>query len=407
MRNLTSLLLLTLSTTAAASPAFTWQGRLVSSDGTPLNGEQPVRLTLTTEGGTELWTQEWTTTLHNGYAALDVSGSDENGTALDAGWFTQPVHLQITVDDVDLGDPLALGTVPRATAVVGSVRLDGSPGCTSEDAGTLRYQTGRVELCVGTGWVALGASGGGSASGDGSSALTAARSCEDIAGTGIVDRWIDPDGNGAGFDAFQVQCDLDGGWTRIFAMSNGGSNQLTGADRSTFWDVGANLTTTLATSTFSGLPGGTYGFAGWRRLHPLMQGTNQVRVKGTNHLGDSVDELYVVHDMAPDTIDGTTNRGAMSPSGQWTAAELGDTNTRNGWGACGTGTTTNNHVGLALCVDGLNNNVPAGREVQLWHYGGFTECFNVSFGNPSTGQNYTHSCGRGGYAIELWVRSAH
>lgn len=404
MRNLTSLLLLTLSTTAAASPAFTWQGRLVSSDGTPLNGEQPVRLTLTTEGGTELWTQEWTTTLHNGYAALDVSGSDENGTALDAGWFTQPVHLQITVDDVDLGDPLALGTVPRATAVVGSVRLDGSPGCTSEDAGTLRYQSGRVELCVGTGWVDLGHRRGPSAQGDGSSAASAARSCQDIVGTGVVDRWIDPDGDG-GFAPFPVQCDLAGGWTRVLSLTSNGTRQFTGAPRGTVWDLGVNIDAAWATSDFSGLAGTAQGFTGWRRLLPLIGGTTQVRVVGTNQLGHAVDETYTTYRLAPNLADGVADLGAMSGVGTWTISEVGDSNVRSGWGACGVNGSSNTHVGIGLCAEGLQDATPRGRVVQLWSYGNFTQCFNASFGNSSSSDNYTYTCNRGGFDVALWIRS--
>ena len=179
---------------------------------------------------------------------------------------------------------------------------------------------------------------------------------------------------------------------------------LNGTGRDNFWSQGGNLTTGAWTySSFTSMADTDEGFVGLDRM-AAFGSQLEIRVVGTNQNGVAVDEVFEMQSVAVNTSNSLIETGPMLGGGTWTAAVTGDTNTRNGWGVCGTGAANNAHVGFGLCSSGLNTSIPSGTEVQIWHYGNYTQCMNVSLGEPGSAANYTYTCSRGAASIQMYVR---
>ena len=106
------------ATTAHAVPAqFTHQGRLLDSDGTPLEGEATLtfRVTDSETGGTALWEETLTLPLNGGFYAA-VLGSDEDTNPLDADVLSQaPVWLEVQLaGEAAMSPRSAIHAVPYA-----------------------------------------------------------------------------------------------------------------------------------------------------------------------------------------------------------------------------------------------------------------------------------------------------
>jgi len=116
---------------------------------------------------------------------------------------------------IDKDGAVGIGTTTPATRldVAGAVRVaNDATGCTSTNAGAVRFASGRFQGCTGSEWRYL------EKGSDGSSQAQAAPSCLALRNSGVLrpdgTYWLAPDGNTS--NAFQVQCDMatdGGGWT--------------------------------------------------------------------------------------------------------------------------------------------------------------------------------------------------
>jgi hypothetical protein len=401
------------ATAAAQDPSYVWQGRLLDAGGTPVHGQQDLTFTLTDDASQTLWAKTYEdVVVSDGFVGVVLSGDDDQVPAqgLAPHWFLADVDLTIAVGGTLLQTFSVINTVPRASAVVGAVQLTSSGACTPSDnaVGALRYESGSVYVCDGTQWLQIGAAG---SSADGSTSSNAVPSCKAYAAlqgdTTDQTRWVDPDGPG-GFDPFLTQCELDsagGGWTQVMRL-NGGSLQINGTGREAFWSAGGNLTPgSWGYSSFISMTDVDEGFIGWDRLTTV--GSHfEVRVVGVNENGIAVDEVFEMQSVDMDSTDSLVDVGSLNgvAGASWTAAVLGDSNTRSNWGVCGTQQANNSHVGFGLCPAGYNTGIPSGVEVQIWHYGNFQQCMNISLGEPGAAANYTYTCARGPASIQLYVR---
>lgn len=184
---------------------------------------------------------------------------------------------------------------------------------------------------------------------------------------------------------FSSYCDMtNGGWTLAMRLKNSG--QLNGSGRDNFWNSGGQLSSSYAYTPFSvGFGINELGFLGWDRIKGMLNSNDlTIAVRGVNVLGNSVNTEYTLQNFNPIMSDSTIDTGTLSGGGVYTIAKRGDTNTRNGWGVCGTGSYSDAHIGLGLCPNGYNSNGPEGDEVQIWHYGShytaYNHSMNVSFG---------------------------
>ncbi len=89
---------LSLASAALAVPLeLTHQGRLLNSAGDPLNGEHIVGVSLrgAPPSSPELWTEDFTVTLADGYFSLQLGSTDDN--PLDAAWFQEDVWVRTSM----------------------------------------------------------------------------------------------------------------------------------------------------------------------------------------------------------------------------------------------------------------------------------------------------------------------
>ena len=131
-------MLILFSGAAQAVPAqFTHQGRLLGTDGTPLEGTTTLtfRVTNADAGGDILWEEAITVTLNSGFYSA-VLGADEDGNPLDAEVFGQaPVWLELQVDGEEAMTPRSpVNAVPYATLATIAEELSGGPVDASEIA---------------------------------------------------------------------------------------------------------------------------------------------------------------------------------------------------------------------------------------------------------------------------------
>jgi hypothetical protein len=214
-----ALAMVSLALVAAAPVQLPHQGRVLGPNGTVLQGDHAVRVGLWTgaTGGTEVWSESFgAVPFADGHYAVVLGVA----TPLGHDVFDDATHLEVRVDGVTLSPRQPLGVVPRAAYVDGSVRLRSDDGaCTDSRSGTLRFQDGRVSVCVSgaAGWRSV------SSGGLGTTQAEAAESClavhQDNPGLPSGSYWIDPTGSTNGTtDATRTWCDMTtdgGGWTLI------------------------------------------------------------------------------------------------------------------------------------------------------------------------------------------------
>jgi hypothetical protein len=306
------------------------------------------------------------------------------------------IALNTTVTDAryaPIGSPTRIGFNAAIDGTVPST-------CNSGNAGAISYKSGGFYGCNGTNWLRLDAAV------DGSTQQSAARSClairDAVAGATTGNYWLDPDGTGS-ISPFRAWCQMDlasGGWTASLHLV--GNGQITGSGRENFWPDGGTLTG-YAYAPFTGLESTQRGFIGWNRVAPLVSdGTLDVLVTGTNAAGTVVaGETYTMQNFTFNRSNGVLETGALAGGGLWSIGVDNDSNTRNGWGTCGSSASADTHVGFGLCPRGFDGNDPRQRDVQFWHYGDYTACVNTSFGIATSTSNFTYPCAAN--SVDAWV----
>lgn len=206
---------------------------------------------------------------------------------------------------------------------------------------------------------------------------------------------------------YSMYCDMDnGGLTLVMHLKD--SSQLSGSLSDVFWSTGANLSTSYVTSTFSQLNLSDQGFIGWSNLLKIKNtetSSLDLKITGTNSIGNVVNEDYELLDFNPDMTDSIIDTGSLSGGGIYTISKMSDIGIRGGWGTCGVNsydeTNSYQHVGFGLCPEGYNANEPYGREVQVWHYDEYQRYVNVSFDSDSnTDSNHTFN---GGFTFDIYM----
>jgi hypothetical protein len=223
---------------AQAAPAsYLHQGRLVGPDGAPVHGAHTLTFRLYDAGtSTVRWVDAYPVTLADGHYAVTLSGTGDNGVALDT-VFASPtgsLEVGITVDDgAELAPRQPLMHVPFASV---SGRTDGvltstatfGGACTASGQLTWNAATSTLLVCNGSKWGRVTVV----APGLGSDPSNPGRSCKAIldAGASIGDGLyhIDPIGP-IGDTVVQTYCDMttnNGGWTLVsygYRATAGGS----------------------------------------------------------------------------------------------------------------------------------------------------------------------------------------
>jgi hypothetical protein len=257
MRALVLTLLAPLAADAAAPLVLSHQGRLIGSDGAPLDGSFDVRVTLydnASQADPGLWTRQFASLpVQDGYYAVSLVTSDASQPLNAAHFDDGEVWVGVKVGGVEIGPRQPLGSVPFAIAA-GSASSGGASvsivtnptgACTN---GTLVYDTGisQLRICQGGSWgtniVQDGAfrrwaDGSFATSCDGYRHPSGPGSYTGATGTGIYR--INPGGLGA-FDAW---CEMDkhgGGWTLALNLdTNDGNNRH--YDDTTFWETASPI----------------------------------------------------------------------------------------------------------------------------------------------------------------------
>ncbi len=142
------------------------------------------------------------------------------------------------------------GTLDLSDTIVasGGVQLGTTATCDGTANGTLRWDSGNLEVCDGTDWLTVRLSG----TADGSSPLNAGVSCNTLHTEFPLlpsgSYWIDPDADGNTGDAFQVYCDMNthgGGWTRCLSARYFQGSKPSGWAKDTWvsdsWDTGTRV----------------------------------------------------------------------------------------------------------------------------------------------------------------------
>jgi hypothetical protein len=203
-------------------------------------------------------------------------------------------------------------------------------------------------------------------------------------------------------EKFYTHCDMtNGGLTLALHIKNSG--QLNGGTRDSFWSDGADLSASYNVTSFTGLDINSLGFLGWNRIDLMKNSsTLEVNVRGTNTLGESINENYNLYNFAPNMSNTVIEQGNMD-QGIYSIARQGDTNPRNNWGTCGSQDSGYKHIGLGLCVNGFNGASPNGRVVQIWHYHDYDRTMNVSFGSPTSNTNISYN-NSNSYDFYLYIK---
>jgi hypothetical protein len=260
--------------TAAAAPFdLTWQARLTTAGGVPIEGTQELRVRVYVDN-TAAYTHTATASVQDGYVSLVLPG-------VDADWFAGDVEIGVTVNPtsggVELTPRYPVGRVPAAQVTRGvgvATGLDGtctergqvvydddgdvlracdgaarfplaaSPTatCNDDSRGALRFSANSLQVCFAGGWKTIVADQ------DGLSQASAATSCKQIKqnfpSAGSQAYWLDPNG-APSTDAYQTWCDMDtapGGWTLVIKHSmNGIPNN---GDAWNLPDLATNVVTT-------------------------------------------------------------------------------------------------------------------------------------------------------------------
>ncbi len=146
---------------ASATPVtLNWQGRLLNTDGVPLDGPLDVELVLYPDAVTS--TSFHTETVdpadvNDGFIAVRL-GADSNNL-LHSEDLMGGAWVQLKINDNDLGGRTELLSVPYAAVASqldGPARLtDTSATCTGTTIGTLRFRNDTFEGCTSAGWQSL------------------------------------------------------------------------------------------------------------------------------------------------------------------------------------------------------------------------------------------------------------
>jgi hypothetical protein len=134
---------------AAAAPRdLVSSGRVFGPGGDALDGPHTVTFRLLDSVGAEQWTTTQSVDFDDGYYAARLTNVDPVA-------FTKDLTLAVGIGGVEVGrHPLA--ATPYALAVDGVVRVSAAPtSCTPALAGTLRYNTGTLEVCNGAAYAPL------------------------------------------------------------------------------------------------------------------------------------------------------------------------------------------------------------------------------------------------------------
>ena len=229
---------LLLSTSAYAAPIeLVHQGRLLDTEGSPLNGSLSIVVTLYndpigSEEANQLFQETFsTTTLLDGYYTLRL-GTDTPNRLQSEVFAATDVYLELSVEGEADPERTLLHHVPLAAyaQTSGGVTLDSSGllATPCSPLGALVFDTSLdfLKVCSSQGWsgasgpVPIITSGAGRAYADGTHAITCDGYLNPDLGyayagqTGDSTYTIDPDGPGTGVSPFDVECDMTGGgWT--------------------------------------------------------------------------------------------------------------------------------------------------------------------------------------------------
>ena len=142
---------LLLPSVASASPNFvSHSGRLLDVLGVPVDGPHSLTFELvdTTDGDTVVFTQNTTVDLDDGYYAVELG-------AVDPGILGADLDIRVREGQSVLAHQ-TLTAVPYALSVDGSVRVSAEPECGPGAEGTLRYDSGTLQVCNGTVYAPIG-----------------------------------------------------------------------------------------------------------------------------------------------------------------------------------------------------------------------------------------------------------
>ncbi|MFT6818248.1 MAG: hypothetical protein ACJATT_002061 [Myxococcota bacterium] len=236
-RRLLLLGLLVCSSALASPTSVAWQGRFTDVSGVGLEGTHTVTLTLYDSNDSAIWRRAYTgQDFHGGYVSLHLDGAGSVGGVLDTSHFAETTFVGVQLDGAtELSPRQALTAVPRAAtaeAMAGVLPTLGTTAvCTVDTVGTLRFDTGRLEICSGGAWKLivdthptdkhLVISGTGARTWSDS---TQAQSCEQYRHPASGAQYGGETGSGRyaitspRFASYDVHCDRDfegGGWTLV------------------------------------------------------------------------------------------------------------------------------------------------------------------------------------------------
>jgi hypothetical protein len=235
--------LLAVSEIADAAPVrVAHSGRVLGSDGAPVEGSPSFELRLypSASSTTPFHAESFSVTLQGGFYSVVLG--EAVGNPLDSDELVGPTWVGVVVGGVELTPRQQLSEVPVAAvarSVRGDVVLAASTACNSVNSGALVYDGGVVKVCDGTAFQALvGGGAAGALTVQATSGVRAwsdgsvAKSCFEYrnppsghsysgdVGSGVYR--VDPDGTGP-LGMFEVECDQtagNDGWQLIYNRNN-------------------------------------------------------------------------------------------------------------------------------------------------------------------------------------------